>query len=218
MLFGGEVSIMKLIVHSRPSGLAPCVGLKRKIVKNKIYISTLLLLGFIMLSVAYLEYGSNHNSCTYSSGEYVYVYNSNYYPFNQQNYERINELIRMKRLGIEPSREELLNSVIIVPYEDMKGVNGTYYHKNIYIRDNLSENAKAFVARHELDHVFQENIIDYYCDNNEEYCATMNAAKYYPIGLLETITSSLITAYDNYPDKQCFFFGSWKIFRYYIFP
>jgi hypothetical protein len=28
MLFGGEVSIMKLIVHSRPSGLAPCVGRK----------------------------------------------------------------------------------------------------------------------------------------------------------------------------------------------
>jgi hypothetical protein len=26
MLFGGEVSIMKLVVHSRPSGLAPCVG------------------------------------------------------------------------------------------------------------------------------------------------------------------------------------------------
>jgi len=26
MLFGGEVSIMKLIMHSRPRGLAPCVG------------------------------------------------------------------------------------------------------------------------------------------------------------------------------------------------
>jgi hypothetical protein len=26
MLFGGEVSIMKLVVHSRPRGLALCVG------------------------------------------------------------------------------------------------------------------------------------------------------------------------------------------------
>jgi hypothetical protein len=26
MLFGGEVSIMKLVVHSWPRGLAPCVG------------------------------------------------------------------------------------------------------------------------------------------------------------------------------------------------
>jgi hypothetical protein len=34
MPFGGEVDIMKLVVHSRPSGLALCVGREIRIVNE----------------------------------------------------------------------------------------------------------------------------------------------------------------------------------------
>jgi hypothetical protein len=131
--------------------------------------------------------------------------------------EIITKLIQMKGKGLNPTREELLSAVTFVQSKDMEGVNGVFCNNSIYIRNNLSNEAKLFVSRHELDHAFQRAGLENDCSQTE-YCAVKYAAIEYPIGFLETIISSLITAYNDMPDKQCFLFSSWDIFRTYIMP
>ncbi len=167
---------------------------------------------------AYLENGSNNYFCEAGSRDIqIKVCNTNYYPVNGKKVKILNELIEQKAAGINPDRTELMSAVIFAPYEDMPGLNGVFCNNNIIVRSDLGEEGKSFVARHELDHVFQWAYVGNDCTRSE-FCATMNAAMEYPSGFIETIISSLIVSYKETPDKQCFLFTSWKIFRVYILP
>ena len=173
---------------------------------------------FIIVVVAFLDTGSRYYKCpvTDQQPRNVLVCNLNYYSVNQNKIQTIQTIIELKQQGIEPSREDLDQAINSVKYEDMPGLNGIVCGSDmIFVRDNLSDEGKYFVARHELEHVFIRNGMNKEC-NKEEYCATMSAAKIYPVGSIETILSSLYISVQESPTVWCFLFGSWNIFRAYI--
>ena len=175
---------------------------------------------FTIVAIAFLETGSRYYKCpaTDQLSQNVLVCDLNHYSINQNKIQTIQRLIELKQQGIEPSREDLDQAINLVKYQDMYGLNGVSCGDGmIFVRDNLGGDGKYFVARHELEHVFRQNGIDNGC-KEEEYCATISAVKVYPVGFVETIVSSLYTALRESPTIWCFLFGSWRIFRTYIFP
>ncbi|GEM_PF-1615260 len=175
---------------------------------------------FIVAIIVFLEIGSKYYKCPISDQppQNIFVCDSNYYSVNQRKLQTIQRLIELKQQGIEPSREDLDQVINVVKYEDMPGLNGVLCGDGmIFVRDSLSNEGKYFVARHELEHAFIHNGVDTECEN-DEYCATMSAVKVYPIGFVETVLSSLYLAAKESPTIWCFLFGSWRIFRTYIFP
>jgi hypothetical protein len=87
----------------------------------------------------------------------------------------------------------------------------------ITLSQRLEGPARYYVARHELEHVFQQAGLDPQC-RDRELCATWKAAAEYPLGLVAAIGSSLREAYRSYPSMQEFLFGSWLVFKYYLLP
>lgn len=176
-----------------------------------------ILLCFIFIS--YLENGRYNNSCEkeyYSTR--VVVCELIYYPTDHNKLNIIRKLIKKKENGLNPTPDELLSAVTFAPYQYMEGLNGIFCNDNIIISDKLSKEAKLFVSRHELEHAFQWAGVADYCTRGSENCAVISAATEYPSGFIETVVSSLITAYNEMPDKQCFLFSSWDVFRTYILP
>jgi hypothetical protein len=186
--------------------------------KKLFLFSTAFTIFLCMVFLLYLENGRNNYSCAAElSSRRILVCDPNIYPANAGKSEGIKSLIQKKAGGINPTPEELLSVAIFAPYKDMEGLNGVYCNENIIVRDNLNENAKLFVARHELDHAFQWAGVADNCPNAEN-CAVMSAAAEYPIGFVDLVVSSLAVAYNDIPDKQCFLFSSWHVFRTYILP
>lgn len=174
---------------------------------------------FFVATIMFLEIGSNYYKCpiTHQSTRSELLCNSTYYPVNPNKSQTIQRIIKLKQQGIEPSREDLDQAINLLKYEDMPGLNGiACWTGMIFIRDNLSNEGKYFVARHEMEHFFIRNGMDKQC-SQEEFCATINAAEIYPAGFVETILSSLYIKSKESPTIWCFLFGSWKIFRTYIF-
>jgi hypothetical protein len=169
--------------------------------------------------ILYLEEGSRSHYCEVGTcAPPPKVCNPDHYPINNNVINEIARLVDMKSSGIEPDRGELMHAVILAPYSDMIGANGVYCNGMIFVRENLGAAGQAFVARHELSHAFQSAHVEGDCSTNYENCATLIAAGQFPVGFVETVISSLALSYKETKDKQCFLFGSWKIFRYYILP
>jgi len=186
--------------------------------RRMIVYSIALFIFLFAIFIFYLEEGSKTYVCEVEKRScYLKVCDTQYYPIDQNKIKKINELIELKNADIEPSRIQLMEAITIAPYSDMEGVNGVFCNNSIFVRDNLSYEGQLFVARHELSHAFQSALLGESCTNNES-CATINSAISYPMGFIETVISSLVISFNDSTDKQCFLFGSWKIFRYYILP
>ncbi len=173
---------------------------------------------FMLAVVVFLELGSRYYTCPSSGQTYPtsMICNRGIHPINQSKVGAVQGLILLRRMGFEPSRQDLDRAINLVKYADMEGLNGIDCGDGmIFVRDNLGVEGKYYVARHELEHELLNHGVDPWC-SNPEYCATWRAAKVYPIGFLETILSSLYIASTAYPTVWCFLFGSWRIFRVFI--
>jgi hypothetical protein len=173
---------------------------------------------FFVVSIIFLETGSKYYKCPDSGQSYsnVLACDPNHYPVDPEQMRRILVISEAQRQGIEPSREDLDQVINVVKYEDISGLNGIACGNGmLFVRDDLSNEAKDFVGRHELEHAFRRNGVNLECQK-EEYCATMSAAKIYPVGFIETILSSLYLSASESPTVWCFLFGSWRIFRAYV--
>jgi hypothetical protein len=172
----------------------------------------------LVVSIMFLEIGSQYYQCpdTGQNNADVLACHSSHYPVDPEQMQMIQALSEAQRQGTEASKKELDQIINLVKYEEMGGLNGVACGNGmLFVRDNLSEEAKYFVARHELEHAFRWKGVNLEC-SKEEYCATMIAAKIYPVGFIETILSSLYLSASESPTVWCFLFGSWRIFREYI--
>jgi hypothetical protein len=181
---------------------------------GKIFLSGLLLL---VAFVLFLEIGSRRyvkNRVPRGSIEFV-VCDESKYPVDEEKIQVLEALVDARREGQDITREDLDAAVIVVREEDMAQINGVYCNGLIYVSEALPEEARYYVARHELEHLFQDKGVTKECENDES-CANWIAGSEYPLGLLQTIFSSLIRAYRLYPSLWAFLFGSWRIFKVYF--
>jgi len=173
---------------------------------------------FFVVSIIFLETGSKYYECPDTGPHYrkLFACDSNHYSVDPEQMQMIQALSEAQRQSAEPSREDLDQVINFVKYEEMGGLNGVACGNGmLFVRDNLSSEGKYFVARHALEHAFRRNGVNLDC-SKEEYCATMAAAKIYPVGFIETILSSLSLSASESPTVGCFLFGSWRIFRAFI--
>ncbi|MBS3751083.1 MAG: hypothetical protein KGY39_06210 [Anaerolineales bacterium] len=186
---------------------------KRKLL-GKVFLGVLLLL---VAFVLFLEIGSRRymkKHVPQRSFDFV-VCDQSKYPVDEDKIQVLKGLVGARREGQAITQEDLNRAMIVVREEDMTHINGVYCNGLIYVSEALPEKAMYYVARHELEHVFQHRGVARECDN-DEFCANWIAGSEYPLGLLQTIFSSLIRAYHLYPSVWVFLYGSWRIFRYYF--
>lgn len=181
-----------------------------------------LLLGILILVVGlviYLEFGSQRyvQDMPPRQRPPIAVCNAARYPVNQGKQAAIDELVEKRRAGESITRADLDRAIILINQEEMQGINGVYCNELIYVSSRLPRLARYYVARHELEHAFQHFGAADPCQN-DELCANWIAGREYPLGLVQTITSSLAAAYKLYPSFQEFLFGSWGIFKCYFLP
>ncbi len=119
------------------------------------------------------------------------------------------------REGISITRDDLDQALILVPAGDMVGLNGVYCNGMIFISDRLKQGARYYVARHELEHVFQAQGLSGDC-GDQESCAHWTAAREYPLGLIQTVVSSLVGAYRLSPSLWTFLVNNWVMFKCYF--
>lgn len=138
------------------------------------------------------------------------------YPFAYDAEQRqlIDEIIEKRSMHETVTKAEYREAMDLlvyeIPPEQLGGLNGVVCREGVaFVRDSLPELAKQHVARHELEHLFQTS------DENRELAATIAATMEYPIGLLATIVSSLITAKEDL-SWCCFLKSSWAIFKLYF--
>ncbi|MFO8036548.1 MAG: hypothetical protein R6U57_07985 [Anaerolineales bacterium] len=179
-----------------------------------------ILLGGLILLVAFvffLEIGTRRyvkNRVPLGTIEFV-VCDESKYPIDEEKIRVLDGLVQARKEGHEITREDLDAAMIVVREEDMTRINGVYCNGLIYVSEALPERAMYYVARHELEHVFQHKGVTRVCEN-DEYCANWIAGSEYPLGLLQTIVSSLVRAYRLYPSVWAFLYGSWRIFKVYF--
>lgn len=139
------------------------------------------------------------------------------YPPDEGKLAAIQKLVGKKARGEKITREDLDRALISAPQEHMPYLNGVVCNQMIFVSSRLPESARYYVARHELEHVFQGHGMNGDCQDLE-LCATWAAGWEFPFGLLRTITSSLREAYRISPSFWSFLFGSWKVFKFTLLP
>ncbi len=176
----------------------------------------LFLLGFMIL---FLELGSRlyrEPEGDFPAPEWV-VCDLERYPPDEGKQLVIQELVDKKARGEKITREDLYRALISAPQDQMPNLNGIVCNQMIFVSSRLPESARYYVARHELEHVFQLEGMDPDCQD-WELCATWAAAWEFPLGLLRTITSSLREAYRISPSLWSFLFSSWRVFKFTLLP
>ena len=189
---------------------------KKKRLFLKILLGSLFLLGFAIL---FLELGSRlyqEPDQDFPTPEWA-VCDLDRYPLDEGKTLVIQELVGKKVQGEKITREDLDRALISAPQDQMPGLNGVVCNQMIFVSSRLPESARYYVARHELEHVFQQQGMDNDCQD-WELCATWAAAWEFPLGLLRTISSSLREAYRISPSLWSFLFGSWRIFKFTLLP
>ncbi len=138
------------------------------------------------------------------------------YPFSYDSEQRqlIDEIMAKRNAGEQVNKEEYRSAMDSLVYEAppelLGNVNGVVCRGGVaFVRDSLPEQARRFVARHELEHLFQTS------RENQEILANLAAGKEYPLGLISTVVSSLVEAKSKLP-WCCFLKSSWFAFKLYF--
>lgn len=156
------------------------------------------------------EEKANHTTipiCENGSEEYPFAY-------DQEQRQLIEEIIEKRSAGESVTKDEYREAMDLlvyeVPPEQLNFVNGVVCREGIaFVRNSLPKQAKIYVARHELEHLFQTT------RENAEVAANIAAGKEYPIGLISTVVSSLIEAKSQL-SWCCFLKSSWFVFKLYF--
>jgi hypothetical protein len=172
----------------------------------------------LILFIVFLEIGSRVYQCPYTAQcPIILVCDPSFYLIDEEKGRLMQDLIESRGLDIDPSTEDLERVMTVAPEKDMAGVNGVACGGGIFVRESLGREGRRFVARHELEHIFQQNGFGGNC-SKWEFCATLVAAMAYPQGFVETVISSLVISLKESPTFWCFLFGSWEIFKAYLLP
>ena len=182
---------------------------------GKFFLGCIAVVFFLIL---FLELGSRYYQClSLDQSTETRACNLSNYPVDENKIQIIRELVERELQGNKPTRDDLIKAVIFVDYKEIYGLNGAACNGMVFVRDNLPDEGKLFVARHELEHIFQDYGINHGCNEGDyERCATREAAKEYPIGFIETIVSSLILSFQESSTIWCSLFGSWYIFTHFV--
>jgi len=145
--------------------------------------------------------------CENGSEEYPFAY-------DLEQKQLIDEIIEKRSVGESVTKDEYREAMDLlvyeVPPEQLNHVNGVVCREGVaFVSDSLPKQAKIYVARHELEHLFQTT------SENQEIDANIAAGKEYPTGLLSTIISSLIEAKSKL-SWCCFLRSSWYAFKVYF--
>lgn len=183
---------------------------------------TKILLGglfILVLLILFLEVGSRfYREPAHNSGSALWVIcDLNQYPPDEEKQVAILELVGKKTRGEKITRQDLDRGLISAPQEHMPIANGIVCNQMIFVSSRLPESARYYVARHELEHVFQQHGVGGDCQDFE-LCASWAAGWEFPLGLLRTITSSLREAYRISPSFWSFLFSSWRVFKMTLLP
>ena len=137
------------------------------------------------------------------------------YPPDPDKIEFLAALVEKKRQGSFITREDLDRAMYLVPDADMEGINGVFCSGMIFISERLPHGARYYVARHELEHLFQSAGVaaDY---RDMEFSAHWVAAQEHPLGLIQTVISSLVGAYQLSPSLWAFLINIWVVFKFYF--
>ncbi|VAW42875.1 hypothetical protein MNBD_CHLOROFLEXI01-5351 [hydrothermal vent metagenome] len=134
--------------------------------------------------------------------------------YNAEQRQMIDEIIEQRNAGEPITKETYRAAMDALVYEaspELLGrANGVVCRGEVaFIRDSLPPQAKLYVARHEVEHLFQTS------HENQEVAANIAAGKAYSVGLLSTIVASLIEAKSQL-SWCCFLKSSWFIFKLYF--
>lgn len=138
------------------------------------------------------------------------------YTNDTQNQELLVSLTEQYGQGIAPTKAELQKAVFEIDREFIGGNNGLVCNGVAFVSNDLPDEAKLFVKRHELEHVFQ-NLLRRQ-EKNSEFSANLAAAKEYPKGLVSTTIFSIVKSRVSYPSFVCYVIGLWRIFKIYFLP
>ena len=170
-------------------------------------------------SVAFLEIGSRRWQHSREPGPRPdwAVCDPERYPARPDKLQALDELSAKQTRGERISGEEVIRAAVLAPQKDMPGLNGIYCNEMIYVSTRLPGSGRRYVARHELEHVFQARgaVPE---PEDHELAATWRAAAHHPFGLVVTIFSSLWAAFRSSPSLSSFLYGSWEIFKAYLLP
>jgi len=140
---------------------------------------------------------------------------TNRYPPDQEKIDFLAVLVEKQLQGLPITQEDLDRSMYLVPNHDMVGINGLFCNGMIIISERLPIGARYYVARHELEHLFQSAgvAVDY---QDMEFSAHWVATREFPLGLIHTVISSLVGAYQLSPSTWAFLVNIWVMFKFYF--
>jgi len=141
---------------------------------------------------------------------------SEFYIKDVENQKLVAVLYDKQMQGIAPTENELQKAVFEVDREVIGGNNGIACNGVAFVSSDLPKQAKLFVKRHELEHIFQN--LSHRQDKNPEFSANVAAAKEYPAGFVTTTFFSIVKSRNSYPSFTCYVIGLWKIFKIYFLP
>ena len=178
-----------------------------------------IMLVLLLSLIIFLELGSSWyiRSNPSSSAPEILVCHTGYYPVIDKKLLYLDELIQKNLRGEKISTDELEQVVLMTPQEDMPSLNGIVCNGMIIVSSRLQGQARFYIIRHELEHVFQMEGLRPNCQDTE-LCATWVATIEYPLGFGLAIISSLKEAYRISPSFWDFLFSSWYIFKVYFLP
>lgn len=187
-----------------------------KLFRNCVMVILILIL-LLLIFILTLEIGiRNYPPPAEPPKERVFIAcDSNLYPPDPAKLTLLEKLVEKRRQNIIPSKEELENAMYLVPNRDMIGINGVYCNEMIFVSERLPTVARYYVARHELEHLFQAAGVagDY---QDHELSANWVAASEYPLGLFQTVVSSLVGSYQLSPSFWVFLLNGWHLFKFYF--
>ena len=128
-------------------------------------------------------------------------------------------VLERRRHGKLPSREETFHLVILVPRQQIAGYNGLACNGHAFVSDDLPPAAREFVARHELEHLFQHDL--HLHPHNLEWAANRAAFRAQPWGGIQTTFLSATYRLRHKPDDlswPCAFVSLWRVFKQYFLP
>lgn len=170
-----------------------------------------------VLAVTGLELLSRFYACPHGKGEdSLPACDLRLYTNDMQNQELLVSLTEQYGQGIVPTKAELQKAVFEIAREFIGGNNGLVCNGVAFVSNDLPDEAKLFVKRHELEHVFQ-NLLQRQ-EKNPEFSANLAAAKEYPKGLVSTTIFSIVKSRVSYPSFVCYMIGLWRIFKIYFLP
>lgn len=169
----------------------------------------------LFLSLIFLETGDKILMCQASMPEPSCPAAG--FPLSDAERVELARLAAQRAIDQEITKEEYRSAAEIlikeVSPELIGGYNGIACGNVGYARNDLPWDAKAFVKRHELEHLLQTGR-----ETKPEFRANLAGFKEYPMGAVRTLIFTLNTRTKYYDSPICYGLSLWKLAKIYLLP